>query len=344
MPGKWKSRRYRRRRRWGKKRKTGVKKQVERNKRAIDRLEDATETKYLTRYQASGLLQYAGQLAVFSGVDCFGNINQLQGLNKYDPSTTGTVPISYNFQPALLQPLRCIQGVSEGQRVGEFIKMKWLNLKGTVSAYAAQSNGTNSTTNVNFASKPAIQRVKMLVILDKNPPKQALATQTAYDWERVPCTLYDSNFPAGYGPNPLPNIRPPVLRNARQPFTGPVLAAADGTSTIFNTSYWSNDHVTLSKQEERRFKILKVVNFKPVQQENAQNAPNTLPSKRNFSVTIKAPYKFQYPNPTSQLPTNQNILVMFVSDSNVPIGAADSTPNVCLPEVICQAKIAYSDL
>lgn len=166
MPPKW---RKNRKRRYGKKR-TGVKKQVERNKRAIDRLEDEVETKYLTAALAQGPKNYCGQNYIIGGVDALGNYNQLGGLEKYNPSQTGSVPASYNWQPACFQPLYCKQGVGEQQRIGEYIKMKWLNLKGTISAWSAQSNGTNTQTSVNYALKSTIQRVKMVVVLDKAPP------------------------------------------------------------------------------------------------------------------------------------------------------------------------------
>ena len=339
MPGNWKKRRPVRKRR--KKRGKPLSKQVKSNKRAIDRLEDAQETKYLTAQLAQGPQNYCGQNYVIGGVDAIGNFNQLGGLEKYNPAQSGTVPVSYNWQPACFQPLRCTQGVGEQQRIGEYIKMKWLNLKGTISAWNAESNGVNAQSNYDYTTSTRIHRVKMIVVLDKAPPKLNLATQTAYNYGLVPCTLFNNKLPAYYGNNPFPSTKPPFLRNAAD-LVGEDMANADGTNTPWNRGYWNDDCVTLSDKEERRFKILKVVNFKPVQQELAGEV-NNLPAKRHFSVTIKAPYKFQYNSNTAQMPTNQNILVFFCSDSVIPITTLDECPNVCLPSVMCQAKLAYSD-
>lgn len=329
-----------RKRRYKKKHKA-LSKQVKSNKRAIDKLEDAQETKYLTAQLALGPQNYCGQNYVIGGVDAIGNYNQLGGLDKYNPSLTGSVPVSYNWQPACFQPLRCTQGVGEQQRVGEYIKMKWLNLKGTISAWNADCNGTNAQTNFDYSTSTRSQRVKMIVVLDKAPPVMNLASQTAWNAGLVPCTLFNNKLPAYYGTNPYAGMNKPYLREAAN-LTGVDMANADGTNTPWNRGYWNDDYVTLSDKEERRFKILKVVNFKPVQQE-LPGEVNDLPSKRHFSVTIKAPYKFQYNSNTQQMPTNQNILVFFCSDSVIPITTLDECPNICLPSVICQAKLAYSD-
>lgn len=340
MKRRYRSRRPRRQ--WKSKKRKNLKKTVEKNKRAIKRIEDGIETKYLTAEVANGNSNYCGQNYTIGGVDAIGNYNQLGGLEKYNPAQQGTPPNSYNWQPACFQPLRCTQGTGEQQRVGEYIKMKWLNLKGTISAWNANSNGVNSSTNFDYTTSSRIQRVKMIVVLDKAPPTLNLVSQTAYNFGLVPCTLFNNKFPQYYGVNPFPATKPPFLRDAAN-LVGDDMANADGTNTPWNRGYWTNDDVTLSKQEERRFKIVKVVNFKPIQQD-LPGEVNTHPSKRHFSVTLRLPYKFQYKSNSQQMPTNQNLLVFFCSDSVIPITTLDECPDVCLPAVTCQAKVAFTDI
>lgn len=314
--------------------------------RMVKKLKGDVEIKYMTGTNALPQTNYAGQTLICNP-DCLGCPNQLAGLLPADPSTQGTAPAAYDYRSIVMQPLRCVQGDNEGQREGEYINMKWINLKGSVSAYPASMNGT-STNGIDYRGRAAKQEVKFIVCLDTSPPR--------WDAQAAPAA-YQTDAAIGYIYNMTNQAEPPVpgsqtttqlgtnflRQGAKSPFS---LANADLQYDPWHQSYYENDFVQSKKFTKKRFKVLKVWTCR-VQQQNNSLDNNTGAGVANFSHTLKLPYRLQYKSKEAQLPTNQNIVVFVQSNTRVPIvagGLQSTQPPICVPQVILQAKVAYSDL
>lgn len=317
------------------------------NKNAIKRLNSSIERVYVTSQVALEGSSYVGQLLNIKGLDCLGCPNQLSGISLATPTTQGTAPATFNYKPVVLRPIAVQQMTPtlvtqypSQTRKGEDIEMKWLTIKGSVSAYASSSNGTNPTTTVDYRSRPAIQKVRFHLVLDRAPPDYTVSN--SYDLDSAPGYVYRMDnlaYPPG---NPITTQRGNnYLRDlAKSPFG---TALADGTVDPWAVSFYENDHVqTSDKWDKKRFKVLKSWTC-TVQQENGANAPNSIPSHVNFSYTHKAPYKFHFKGSQETQPDNQNLLVFMTSDTRVPIGNADTFAPICCPKVNIQAKLCFVD-
>ena len=309
------------------------------NRRAIKRIKSNVEVKYLTKGSAQESNNWTGQTAV-AYPDCAGCSNQLLGLSTSTPSTQGTAPAAFNFRPFVLRPLYCKQGDEEGQRISEYINMKWINIKGSVTAWSSSQNGQAPNGN-NYSARNMMQKMRIFVVLDTAPvPWDGAMSPMVYQDNANPGFLYDmKNTPGTYGVNPITQANClEFLRSGPKPPFGSI--DADLSNDPYATSYYENDYVQSRKFRKKRFKILKVLTLN-VQQPSNENT--SVPTRRNFSMTLKLPYKFQYINKEALLPTNQEILIFAASDTRVPIGNADNTAPICVPKLKIQCKVAFSD-
>lgn len=317
-----------------------VSRTVQSNRKLIKKLKRKTEVKYLTASPALSTNNYTGQQAICYP-DCVGFNNRLIGINPLTPGTPGTAPPAFVFVPTIIRPLFCRQGTDEGQRIGEYISMKWITIKGRISAAPASQNGTAPNGSV-YTSRPMMQKVHMVVALDSSPPQ--------WDGQQSPQT-FQPNASTGYMYNMtnLPYATPnPITSQRGNEFLRSGGKAPFGSQTQINSydlwdkSFWENDYVCSKKYKNKRFKILKVVTL-TVQQENANNAPNSIPDVKSFSYTLKLPYNFQYSNVNANLPSNQELVIFLSSNVRVPIGATDNTPPIPPPKVDIQCKVAFTD-
>lgn len=320
------------------------------NRKSIKRINRKIETKYATKHVCSATNNYTGQLLVASGVDCMGMPNQLSGLVGNNPNIAGTPNATWSSNSLVMRPICLPLGDDEGQRVGEYINMTWLNIKGFVSAWPASCNGTNPSTNVNFGDRPQRQRVRIVVVLDTQPvpwtsnaaPPSIPAT---YQPDQCPGYLYDLDLPITNYP-----ALPVTLYSKNREFLRGLAKAplgatgADSSVDPWSQSYYENDYVCSAAEKTKRFKILKTLTLE-IAQPTADYAVSDVPSRRNFSMTIKAPFRFQFSNSKATTPKNQEILIFFASDTRVksPSLNTDTTPIVCTPKVVCQCKLAFKD-
>lgn len=320
------------------------------NRKSIKRINRKIETKYATKHVCAAENNYTGQLLVASGVDCMGMPNQLSGLVGNNPNTPGTPNATWSSNSLVMRPICVPQGDDEGARVGEDINMTWLNIKGFVSAWPASCNGTNTATNVNWGDRPQRQRVRIVVVLDTQPvpwttnaaPPSVPAT---YQADMCPGYLYNLDLPiTNYPALPVTLYRKnrEFLRDLAKAPLG--ATAADSSVDPWSQSYYENDYVQSAADKTKRFKVLKTLTLE-VAQPPADYGASDMPSRRNFSMTIKAPYRFHFSKDSSTTPSNQEILVFFASDTRFksPSQATDTTPIVCTPKLVCQAKLAFKD-
>ena len=314
------------------------------NSRKIDRLKGDTEVRYMTKHIASEQSSWNGQQMICYP-DCTGCSNQLAGLSIQTPGTPGTPPGTFNYIPIVMRPLRNYHisqpSASEGARLGEYINMKWFNIKGSVSAYSSAFNGTSSNGTI-YTNRPMIQQVRIIVALDTSPPNYDQSNTTVYQPDSCPGRIFSmKSLNTAYGPDPITTARGlEILRSGGKPPFG--VQKADGTNDLWDQSYYENNFIQSEKFKDKRFKILKVFTVE-VQQENAFNAPNTLRSVKNFSHTLKLPYKFHYNSRTDSLPSDKQIIVFVQSNVKQCIGAADIQAPIALPKVHIQCKVAFTD-
>lgn len=310
----------------------------------IRQLSSKREVKYMTQKVANETNNYTGQILAVGGLDSIGCENQLVNLSTNTPGVQGTIPATYSFYPVCLRPLLCVQGTDEGERLGEYINMKWITIKGWSSSYPASNNGTSSNGTV-YTGRPAMQTVRLIVCLDQSPTKWDAGGPAAYQVAAAPGYIFRMGSMAGqYGVNPITSQKgQEYLRDgSKMPFG---LTAADGSDDPWVQSYYENDFVCSKKFKKKRFKIIKVITLH-TQQENANNAPNTIPSRANFSHTIKAPFRFQYHSEVDQLPGNQELVIFMASNVKIPISSNPLTtanPTIAAPRVFLTCKVAYTD-
>jgi len=311
------------------------------NRVAIKKLKSSIETKYLTANTCLETNNYTGQLLNNIGIDCIGCPNQLAGINLHLPNTPGTIPAASNATPVVMRPLYCTQGVGEQHRVGEKISMSWINFKGSVIAYPRSLNGV-ANNGTDWGNRPVQQTFRIVVVLDKNPVGFKPGPYTAYDYN------YGCGYPYSMRTLPVGWTLPAgttkqgqeFLRNlSKAPFGS---TGADSSVDPWSSSYYENDYVCSAGNKDARFKVLKTLTLKLAQPAAGGDA-DPHQSRKNFSLTLKGNYKFHYPSDTSVLPINQEILVFFMSDTEVPIGTADPQAPICTPKIHMQCKVAFKD-
>lgn len=320
------------------------------NRKSIRRINRKIETKYATKHVCAAENNYTGQLLVASGVDCMGMPNQLSGLVGNNPNVPGTPNATWSSNSLVMRPICLNQGDGEGERQGEYIQMTWLNIKGFVSAWPGSSNGTNTATNVNWGDRPQRQRVRIVVVLDTAPvpwttnaaPPSVPAT---YQPDMCPGYLYNLDLPiTNYPALPVTLYRKnrEFLRDLAKAPLG--ARGADSSVDPWSQSYYENDYVCSASHKTKRFKILKTLTLE-IAQPSADYGVTAMPSRRNFSMTIKAPYTFQFSKDSATTPQNQEILVFFASDTPVksPSSNTDTTPIIVTPKLVVQAKLAFKD-
>ena len=315
------------------------------NRRAIKKVNSGVEVKYMTRMVSNADTNFCGQIFA-DNVDCTGCNNKL---TLWTPTTPPAGAASFSWQPIAIRPICLPQGVGEGQRVGEYINMRWLNIKGTVSAYPAKFNAVNPTTTIGYTGLPSKQTIRLIVCLDTSPNIPASynpGTSTSYKDYLSPGSVYGFPMtPVAWGADPFAavlaagNDAPSaVLRSGTRMPLGQSLA--DGMYDPYAQSYWENDHVQSRKFKDKRFKVLKVCTI-TAQQDPSVGGSNTTTHK-NFSYTLKLPYKFQFPTNLSVCPSNKEI-VIFACSNVRPFVAGETAVCLQTPRLNLQCKVAYTD-
>ena len=311
------------------------------NRKSIKRINRKIETKYVSSNVCAATNNYTGQL-LNTDVDCLGMPNQLAGVNLLEPNTPGTINPVWSSNVVCMRPICIENGIGEQQRIGEDIQMTWLNIKGTVSAYPSTLNGTSNNAT-NWAGRAAKQKVRITVVLDTAPVGFKKAVPPAYQPKYQPGYCYNlggalATYPALPATLTKPNKE--YLRGlAKQPFGS---MAADASVDPWSQSYFENNFVqSRHGNKSARFKVLKTLVLTVDQPISSQSGTG----RKNFSMTIKAPYRFHFPDNTSLTPDNHEILVFF--NSSVKVGApglaTDMTAPICTPKLTVQAKLAFKD-
>lgn len=342
LQGAWRN--YKRRKRGGLVTRTALS-----NRRAIKQIKSSREVKYATAKQAGLTNNFVGQHVIFSP-DVFGFNNQ----GMVTPTWTGgamtvpPVPLGANvWKCCNLKPLCIPQGDGSGEREGEYVQLRWINIKGTASSYNARYNGTGPTSGYDYKNMPQRQRVRIVIVLDTAP--EIKRTPTAWDYGKQNCTLFNMKNPSGVLPGiPVGADFTTYLRNGPKCGEGGA-QRGDGTYDPWPTSYWENNYCQSksAKTAKNRFKVLKVLQLGEMRQPAAQQGDDAgdVPAVRNFSYTLKAPYKLHFANDLDDCPNNQQIYVM-VQSTTLPAKTGENDIQVNYirsPKVELQCKVAYID-
>lgn len=317
------------------------------NRRGIKAINRKIETKYATSHVAQDTNNYTGQQLTLHGLDCTGFPNQLAGVIAWNTATQGTINPVWSSNSVVMRPICVENGVGEQQRLGEDIHMTWLNIKGQVTAYSSGINGTSNVNTVNWQDSPRHQKVRIVVVLDTQPVGWKALAPPAFQPEYQPGYLYNNtgviaNFPAF--PTTLTRPNKEYLRGlSKAPFGS---YGADTSVDPWSQSYYENNFVqSRHGNKTARFKVLKTLVLTVTQPYLGGMSGRQGPSRKNFSMTIKAPYRFHFPDNTTTVPDNQEILVFMASDVKMtsPTNHTDITPPICTPKVHIQCKLAFKD-
>lgn len=322
---------------------------VQANRKSIKLLKSSREINYATAKQATISNNFVGQHAIFNP-DVFGFDNQGMQTPVWSGGsmTTPPVPMGANvWKCCNLKPLCIPQGDGSGMRIGEYVQLRWLNIKGTASAYNARYNGTGPTSGYDYKNMPQRQRVRLIVVLDTAP--EIKRTPTSWDYGKQNVTLFNMKNPSGVLPSiPVGADFTTYLRNGPKCGDGGA-QRGDGTYDPYPTSYWENNYVQSksAKTAKNRFKILKVIQLGEMRQPAAQQGDDAgdVPAVRNFSYTLKAPYKLHFANDLDDCPNNQQIYIM-VQSTTLPAKTGENDIQVNYirsPKVEVQCKVAYID-
>lgn len=339
--------------------------------RKVEELEDNVELKYMNSFTCQTDSNNAGQLFTAKFVN-----NYAQSFNPTDflNSATGSVqtPGADLWMPTIINPIYIEQGIEENERIGNSIILSHITIKGKVTAWPANNNyGHNQYV-------PCNQRVYMYVVLDRDPvPENSDLSQ--YELASVPFQVFSCQTD-----NPLitqaPTSDPNIYAKQSQNLLSAPRVTSGGLYTPPLQATRNQDHIATSFQSkdftnctESRFKILHKSHY-DVQQSceggNPVNSTGPYPAyrytgtkgevfmkpTRNFSVTVKAPYKFRFEDDANKAPCNQCLYVIFLSDvptNHLPSSVEDTsvTPSVWYiadditlpPSVSCVIRTSYKD-
>ena len=319
------------------------------NRTAIKKLKSSREVKYATAKQASLTNMFVGQHVIFDP-DIWGFSNQNMDTPVWSGGSMTQPPTALtplNWKTCCLKPLCIPQGVTDSTRLGEYVQLRWLNIKGTASAYNARYNGQGALSGYDYKNMPQYQRVRILVVLDTAP--QVFRTPTAWDNTKQALTLFNMlNSAQELGAVPTGLNLASYLRDGPKAGAGGA-QFANGKYDPWTTSYWENNYVQSksTKTAKNRFKVLKVLNLGEMRQPAAQQGDDAgpTPSQRNFSFTLKAPYKLHFKNALDDLPANQQIYVL-VQSTTRPCGSNTNDIQINpirAPKVEIQCKVAFID-
>ena len=300
---------------------------VKANRKAIKKIKKDRQLKWVNNSVASLRTNWCGQLMSYTKIDNYGMSQSSQNFVG-PPIVYPSLPPS-SYSPVVMQPIVVPQAGNiplggtvaypsdDNSREGNDIVMSHLTLKVTGTGSFAASN-SEAYQNVQF-----LQHVNVLVVLDTNPGDENASINSnapAYDALATPASLYpptpDNTFvPAAENTPGEAFLRTLVQKSANPPgLTTGGWASRD----LYDMSFWSKDHVNV---KDPRFKVLKKEKLSFWQQPDAtaQQIPTVplqpLKTTQSKTITIKAPYRFHFNKNADLIPSNQNILVFFSSDT-----------------------------
>lgn len=212
------------------------------NRRAIKQIRSSREVKYATSEQATDINNFVGQHAIIHP-DCYGFDNQGMQTPIWGGGAMTTPPApltAITWKTCNIKPLCIKQGDGSQQRVGEYIQLRWINIKGSASSYNARYNGTGPTSGYNYKFMPQRQRVRLIVVLDTAP--QIKRTPTTWDYSKNNLTIFNMKNPDISLPAvPLGGTFNSFLRDGPKCGTGGA-QRGDGTYDPYTTTYWENNY------------------------------------------------------------------------------------------------------
>ena len=327
--------------------------QTEANRKNIKKLKSHIETKRADAFGASLSGNWCGQvLAKAVPVDNYGMSQSSQDYVTLSTQTPNTYLPKERYSPLWQMPIVVRQGDGEHERIGNQISMKNLVIKG-------QMQGGFSDQNAGIYKGLAIpQTLHMYVILDTAPVPEnsTLAGQSPFTWDQYAMPGQTFSFannwnpllPAGFSIPQVRNLQP--LKNLILGTANPPgLATCRGTKDLLNLSYWSTDESGIGK--DNRYRLIKHFKYQCTQHPpssaigaNVQNKTDVKKFTRDFSETIKLPYKFTFASDENIVPNNQQLFLVFVSETPTcrNSGAVAPTDFVMPPAVTTHCRLNFT--
>lgn len=332
--------------------------QTEANRKAIEKLKEEREVKYERNLVAKPTNGYVGQILPLTKVDAYGLTQDSLDWATLNPFSSYLTNINL-YSPLWVCPTACgPQGVTAGQRIGDDVVMRSLNIKGAVVAGSSFGNGGD------YQGLPQKQCVHMYVLLDTSPPPEN--TSNALQLASIPAQTFQYepawNNLIGLATNTTGTNIPPanlfkgtrdhlktISYSAKNP---PGIATQPTSKNMLNLSFWSKDEGGIGVTE--RFKVLKHKKYYCTQSQQGPNVPTSnastigaAKSVVDINETIKGNYKFHFPNNSSTLSDNRAIWLAFVSETPTLRwqGTTTSPPSdyISAPRVTLQCSFNYVD-
>lgn len=219
---------------------------------------------------------------------------------------------------------------STNTREDAWVTMKSLTIKGTaIGGNAGDNHGIYSNLVQN-------QKVYMYVILDRSPKgtnPNPMNPAAVWNADYVPGHLFQAT--AAGDPTQDPTDFPLASQNLLHYVPGYVDDAAHMSWAEPQTMYGPNC----------RYKIIAKKTFRVSQFEQSNTAglgpQGMFVRKRNFSFTLKIPYKFHFATARSLTPDNQTLLIALASD--VPHSVGGPNPYQDPPALRYTCKLRFKD-
>ena len=311
-----------------KKRGSLVVRTVKSNRRAIKQIKKDRQLKFVNSGVASVRTNWCGQIISATPIDNYG-MNQRSVDWVGPPIVFPSLP-AQKYMPVVQQPIvvplagtpisgsATLHTSNDNTREGNDIVMSHLTLKITMAGGFVSNNGGL------YQGLQQKQHLHALIVLDRDPGDEPASLNTAtpiFEALSCPGSLYlptpDNTFVPGSDSN-IPGRD--FLRVLPQTTANPpgVATANPGSKNLIAQSFYSKDHASGPKS---RFKVLKKVSLSCWQQANAVGSVPTardgpaLRTQSTKTVTIKSPYKFHFDADLDLVPSNQNLLIFYFSDT-----------------------------
>lgn len=292
--------------------------------RGVKKIRKNMDTKFVKDWSALRANNFIGQQADVVSITSLGGTD-LQGQAQTFKMFIGTPVVIPHESNAIT-----LGDVAVNTREDAWVTMKSLTIKGT----AIGGNAADNAGAV-YANIVQNQKVYMYVILDRNPKgtnPNPMNPASVFNNDYVPAHLFQPNATD-------PTSNPTDYPLASQNLLGYVPGYADDAAHLS----WANPATMYGPN--CRFKIIAKKTWYVSQYEDTNTAglgtQGKYVRKRDFSFTLKIPYKFHFASSRALTPDNQTLLIALCS--NVAHSVGGPNPYIDPPAMRYSAKLRFKD-
>lgn len=329
------------------------------NRKAIKRIKSDVELKFVNNCIATSRTNYIGQILQNTPVDNYG-MSQSTG-DWVNAGGGATALAAAKYCPLIMNPICVGQGgtnvvtppvpgtaiypAGENTRVGNDIVMSHITFKITLVGSVAQTNGGN------YANIVQKQKVTAVLLLDREPAKQAASLTSAaptFSLDNISCQLYPQTPDGVLALPTLSGESKEFIRSLPEKQANPPgLATGNiGNRNLEALSFYSKDNVM---GKSGRFKVLKKMSLSCYQRAGGASFQNfngsSVPTTASATMTQKGNYKFHFAGNSFIIPDNQTLLLALYSETPTIRSAGGAVPvnYVTPPTVTVLTRFSFRD-